>query len=317
MKIKVLSILIFACFIGIAQAEYISKELYVLPWGWDNDQEIPMAKDDIGGVLGPYKQFVDLMENVYFAFPFKDFRKYNSAGKIDFRLEIYVYSFAVDSSENVYFNTLDADHLNVLKVIDSRGKLSEKQMSYLADGNQQNILWMKNENGQIKVGNQESTALITATGLQSTGRELRIPKDSKNFYYNSETSRRKTLNARSKSESFNNNYINLLKYKLDNETIAEVDTIRLDICRYNHTCGELLNIDAHDNFYFEISYSDSLPVDIVILDSSLKVIDKISLIPRSQTVGINAKPFILPDGTIYEFRDLQDGLHVIRWTRKE
>jgi len=317
MKTKTLIILI--CFLGniTLALEYTETDLFVLSWGWDNDQQIPYAKDYLGGVFGPYNQYVDASGNIYFAFPYEDFRKYNSSGEIIFRKSLNVSRFAVDDSSYIYFTLLDLDKLNLLNIIDNTGMLLDKKYEFSKDNVKQDISWIKNQNGMIIIGNSKSSAQIYNDKLDIINYEKRNPKNSKGYYFNTETSRRKTLSTRRKSKSFNENYINLIRSVYTDGELKEKDIIKLDICRFNHTCGELLAIDNTDKFYFEIFYREDLPRDIALVDSTMKAIYRIELIPLSETMGLDAKPFIRPDGTIYEFRDLDDGLHVIRWSRKE
>ena len=47
------------------------------------------------------------------------------------------------------------------------------------------------------------------------------------------------------------------------------------------------------------------------------LVDEIHLPKFASKYFLSIWPFLRSDGTIYEFRDLEDGLHVIRWSRQE
>jgi hypothetical protein len=55
---------------------------------------------------------------------------------------------------------------------------------------------------------------------------------------------------------------------------------------------------------------------LIELNNNNKIIDSIIFPPIDTTYFMGIPPFISPNGNIYEFRYLDDGLHVIRWSRK-
>lgn len=314
-KIIILTILVFACFIGIARSEYISEELYVLPWGWDNDQQLPYAVEDDGNAFGPYKRAADPEGNIYLAFPYRDFRKYDATGKIVFRKEIKIYRFAVDDSQNVYFTKLDPDQLHILRIIDKVGNLKEGGTNFQVDNKSQKISWILNRNGKIFLGNLDYTADIEDSHLNIVTTQLSDPMDSKGvFYYSATTIRRSN---KEQMKSYGQQYVDLVLFHLANGEIIQKDTVSVNICRFPQQGAEVTEVDSSDNIYVWIYYGLDLSIDFVVLDSTFKVTDRIELVAISQSMGLWLRPYVLPDGTIYEFRDLKDGLHVIRWTKKE
>jgi len=313
---KILTILFVIVLSTITLAQkYEVSELFVLSWGNENNQQLPYAIDEMGGFWGPTLQFVDINENIYLAYPSKDFRKFDPSGNLLFRKEISILKFAVDDSEHVYYTKLDPDQMHIIRMLDTNGTEIEKNYSFSIDNSSQNISWMKNRNGQIVFGNYRETAEIKNAVISSIDRQKKNPVDSKGNYYQSETAVRKS--NRTSKISFRQKYINILIDKVVNNEIVRLDTISLNICRYPHECADVFQVDLEDNIYIRLYYDKDLPVDIVVLDSTFKEIDRIELIPPSQLMGLGARPFIRPDGTIYEFRDLDDGLHVIRWSREE
>jgi len=298
MKRIYLAIIVFACLITILKAEYKSEEIYILPWGWDTDQELPYALEDDGAAFGPYKRGVDISGNIYLALPYSDFRKYNNNGALVYRKEIKIAQLAVDDSEYVYFTNLNPNQMSIIRILDKNGIELEKRYQFKINNQDQNISWMKNRNGEVSIDRQKMN-----------------PVNSKSLYFQSETAMRKS-HRRSKT-SFNQEFINMIIDKIVGNDIIRLDTIPLHICRYPQQAAEIIDIDKNDNFYVWIYYNLELPIDFVILDSTYKEIDRIELVPIAQSMGLWLRPYVLPDGTIYEFRDLEDGLHVIRWSRKE
>jgi len=294
---------------------YNAKETFILPWGWDNNQELPYSIENDGMAFGPYLRAADNKSNIYLAFPYKDFRKYNSIGKLIYRANIKVDQFAVDDSQNVYYTELDIDKMHIVRIIDKNGIELVNRYQFAINNQDQNISWMKNRNGQVVFGNYRETAKINNSTISSIDRQKKDPIDSKGRYYQSETAMRKS-NIESKA-SYNQEFINIIINKVTGNEIVILDTIPLHICRYPQQGAEIVEIDKNDNFYLWIYYNLELPIDFVILDSTYKEIDRIELVPIAQSKGLWLRPYVLPNGTIYEFRDLEDGLHVIRWSRKE
>lgn len=315
MKKTLRTIMAFACLIGLLKAEYISTELFTLPWGWDNDQELPYAIDEQGGFWGPILQYVDIDENVYLAYPSKDFRKIDRTGKLIYKKELYVLRFAVDDSENVYFIKPDLDQMNIIRKLDSNGHEVGDSYRFTINNRGQDISWIKNRNGRIVFGNYRETAVIENNSISSIERQKRDPVNSKGYYYQSETAISKS--SRESKISYDKDFINILVDKVSAGEIRRIDTLTLNICRYPHKVADVFQIDRNDNIYIRIYYDKDLPVDLAVIDSTYKSIGRIELTPPSELMGLGARAFIRSDGTIYEFRDLKDGLHVIRWTRKE
>ena len=315
MKKMLLILVLFTLLNNNLFAEYISKEMFVLSWGWDSDQELPYAVENDGAVFGPYMRKVDREGNIYIAFPYTDFRKYNSKGEIVYRKDIKINQFAVDDSQNVYFTKLDPDQLHIVRVLDRNGSTLENQYPFIIRQDGQNISWMKNRDGQVVFGNYRETAKLNETGITTIVKQKKNPLDSKGYYYQSETAMRKS--NRTSKTSFRQEYMNILIDKVVNNEIVRLDTISFRICRYPQQAAEVIEVDSNDNLFIWLYYNDDLPIDFVVLDSTYKEIDRIELVPISESKGLWLRPYVLPDGTIYEFRDLEDGLHVIRWAKEE
>lgn len=309
------TILTLVCLVIVARADYKSEEMYVLPWGWETEQEIPYSEEEDGAAFSVYMAAADLAGNIYLAFPYRDFRKYDNSGKLVFRKEIKIAHFAVDDSQTVYFTKLDPDQMHILRVLNKNGELYEKKINFKVGNEIQRINWIRNRKGSIFVGNLKYTAIAKDLNLSMVTRQLNDPIDSKGIFYYTDTAMGKS--DREQTKSFAQIYIDLIQFHLADGKIVRRDTVSLNICTAEHRSAEITEVDKNDNIYVWIYYNLDLPIDFVILDSSLKEIDRIELVPIAESKGLWLRPYVMPDGTIYEFRDLDDGLHVIRWSRKE
>jgi len=306
---------VFLCDLVYAM-DFKSVELFKLSWGWESDSEVPFAIDETGGSLGPYNMFVDNQDNIYMAFPYSDFRKYDSLGNVVYRKEIFVHRFAVDNLLNVFYTDMNKMSLHSVNKINIDGSVSPSKHNFSLKGENANIAWIKaNRNGEIIFGREFNSYKVMKGELVELSNESHQPSDSQAYSYISETNM--LMTTRKEAPSFNSNRINLIKHKIENNQISQRDTIQLMICNYPHKAAEILQIDIHGNFYIWVYYNENQPIDLVVLDSSLKETARIELVPIAESMRLWLRPFIRPDGTIYEFRDLDDGLHVIRWSREE
>ena len=160
MSIKHVLGFVIVLFAIASSQEYKPEEMFTLAWGNENDTQLPYAIDEQGGFWGPILQFVDGNENIYLAYPNKDFRKFNREGDLIYKKELRVLRFAVDDSENVYFMKPDLDQMNVIRELDKNGNELQNSLTFSIDNHSQNISWIKNRNGHIVFGNYRETAMI-------------------------------------------------------------------------------------------------------------------------------------------------------------
>jgi len=302
-------------------AEYQATEMFVLPWGNENDQEIPIVFDEHGDPWGPSGYFVDNSENIYISTFYFGFRKYDNQGKTIFSNNSDVAYFAVDDSEQVYFTTKKITEGNVICTMDKYGEARDTFLFKIGPIGIR-INKIKYIRGKIyirgfaeKPGSQ--TAYISNNNLTVLNKKQYIPFNSDSVYFFAETQTTSVTEIKRK-ESFNKKFINLFKLYTDENGEIIKEKYRVDgICRFPHVRAKVIGIDDRDNLYIYIKYGRQMPIDVAIIDRNLNFIAQIEMIPLSQTRGLWSRPFVRSDGNIYEFRDLEDGLHIIRWSREE
>jgi hypothetical protein len=81
--------------------------------------------------------------------------------------------------------------------------------------------------------------------------------------------------------------------------------------------GDFLGIDDEMKLYVYLAAAGLNDNRILIIDTSFTAIDQFSIPWTENKYLCYLPPFMRPsDGNIYEFRCLDDGLHVVRWRRK-
>jgi hypothetical protein len=294
--------------------EYIQNEAFTLHWAAEKEKGIPYSIDPEGIIRCFSDVYVDQDEGFYFSFFAKDFRKYDSAGDLIFLKDIYVDKFAVDDSLNVYFTEFNKN--KEVYVIDKNGNIINKQYQYTINSIPQSVHWLKAIKGNIFLGFSSGTMQIYGNSLQAANNIYNKPFDKRGIYFDSETDMKKS--NRSAANSYEKNFVNIYKFSYSSGIFTWLDTIKLDICSNTHQAAEVIHIDEFNNLYIWIFYDFDRPIDLVVLDSSFKEIERISMPIFIESMGtFISRPFINHDGAIYEFRAQKDGLHVIRWSRKE
>jgi len=313
MKRILLSLVITAFLSALVKAEYIYEEMFKLSWGGDSVQA-PYTIDPEGIIRGPSQVYVDNEENVYFAFFSKDFRKYNSSGQLMYSKDLYIDEFAVDDSLRVYFTEFDKTH--TVRVLNNEGNITEKQYQHKFNNDLQSVLWIKEIGGSLFLGYSNKTMQVLDNSLITANGIYHKPFDKYGIYYDCETSMRKA--TRAKSSSYNKNYLNIYRFSYSDANYIWLDTLKLEICRSPHQAAEILHIDYNNNYYIWVFYGFDEPIDLIVIDSIYQEIDRIVLPIKIESMGTSIiRPFVSPNGNVYEFRCLDDGLHVIRWAKEE
>jgi len=294
--------------------EYMSHELFTLSWAADKENGIPYSIDPEGIVRSFSDAYVDKDENIYFSFFAKDFRKYNSSGKLIFAKDIYVDGFTVDDSLNIYFTEFDKKQ--IVKLIDENGNLTDKQYHLTIDRESQNVQWIKNISGNIFLGFSNNTMKVMENALVIANSICNKPFNADSIYFDSETSMKKI--SRLNAKSYQQSYVNIYRFNYSAGNFIWLDTLELEICRSKHQAAELLQIDKFDYYYIWLFYGFGKSIELVELDSNFKEIERIEIPINIESMGaFISRPFITNTGNIYEFRAQKDGLHVIRWSKKE
>ncbi len=312
-----------------AMADYMPEEMCVIPWG-DGPGELKIAGPsndyltyppgdsgdgwEVEQIGGPERGFVDRFENFYFVSSFftqlKAFGRDGhlicdySKGASGYKQEFYdagLRDVYVDSLSRVFIH----DELRgYLVVVDTTGRLLEKLTPFppgLGIGilnihrNHDDILTFETDNYYYR---RYSNGIFTSGGSSGW-----LAKDG-NCYYASlaEGNRLRIIQYRNPDisgavKSFQEYFIQL----------TGPDMI------YDHFLG----VDDRLNIYALLRSVDEPKSEILMADTSFIIVDQIAIPRVENKYRCAMDPFMRPsDGNIYEFRCLDDGLHVIRWKRE-
>ena len=120
--------------------------------------------------------FVDNQDNIYMAFPYSDFRKYDSLGNIVYRKEIFVHRFAVDNSQNVLYTDMNKMSFHSVNKINIDGSVSPGKHNFSLKGENANITWIKaNHNGEIIFGREFNSYKVMEGELVELSNESQKP----------------------------------------------------------------------------------------------------------------------------------------------
>jgi hypothetical protein len=312
-----------------ALAAYAPEEMCVIPWGDSVNQlkiALPFHEDiyntpsdstddwiELGG--GPNIGVVDKNENVYFAsYDFQQLKSFNVSGELKYDISMDSPSFTpnlyqswisnmyVDSLERLY--VVGGSRQDYVALIDNRGNLIEKLSPY-------------GENSGIIIDNifpnsEDAFSFICRNGTRYT-------------YKNNEFSEGGAIGWKAIDEKYyyatvvRQDSIKFLKYQNSdlNGVISGLQTI---IKPYTNTVSDkshFLGVDENLDIYLYQKGTSPLVCKVIIYDNSFNYKETIDFKAKENKYMRYMIPYMRPsDGNIYEFRCLDDGLHVIRWSKK-
>jgi hypothetical protein len=311
-----------------ALAAYAPEEMCVIPWGNNVDQLKvlePHYEDSEGGVDyliptgGPNQAIVDMNDIIYVssAIPgyFKGF-DLNGNATIDFSpgsqnyndslFEGSVQKFYVDSLSRIYFQSRSPRDFiamadtsgHVLSALNPFGESSNINIEIIGFNSQDiisTLCWYKGyytyKNGVFMEGG--STAWLARDGN----------------YYDATIQKNRII----KFWKFNNP-------DLDDKPL-NLDTLLVPLLG-NSDGFIFLGLDDETNIYLLTTKATTQDYiydhGIQIYNNQFKLMQEFSFPPTEKNTYMwyKPEPYIRRDGNIYEFRCLDDGLHVIRWSRK-
>jgi hypothetical protein len=309
-------------------AQYHSTELMVIPWGNGTDSlkiTFPAyedvnytpadSNDDFVGTAGPSQGFVDKNENCYFTsnhfMQLKGFGKdYHrifdySKGEPGYNAELFksaLRQIYVDSLSNIY--VVDGIRYDYVSVVDTVGHILDKLSPY---GPESEILVYNirfNSDDILTICCKDNTFHTYENGtIQSGGGRGWRAKDG-NYY-----------NARIHDST----QIKFIKYH--NPDLNGISTDIQDA--YKSISGavpyssEFLGVDNDMNLYLYLIGPRPSDGRVLVYDTAYSLKEEIIFAQERNQYMWYMAPYMRPsDGNIYEFRCLDDGLHVIRWSRK-
>jgi hypothetical protein len=312
---------------GIAFAQYTPEELCVIEWGNDPHQlkiDMPVwvdlnntpadPTDDLieedGG--GPTQAFVDMYENVYISsYGLGYFKAFDSSGRLILNFSPgepdydslfgghTISKFYVDSLCQIYL--LAFPPLDYIVVVDTLGNLLDK-LSPLGLNPPFGVCAMYFNSGDN-------------LSVCSCNREL-YTYENGNF----------TPGGAMGWRAFDGYY-----YNAGPEDSTQIRFIRYSDPGLDGYSTDLLETFVPYNPYFFsvgiLGVDDSLRIFVGMLDSesnsriqiyntAYELLDEIVYTPSSNRYFKYIGSFMRADGTLYEFRCLDDGMHVFRWSKK-
>jgi hypothetical protein len=311
-----------------ALAAYAPKEMCVIPWGdsanqlkieqpWYDESEEGHQYLVPGG--GPKYGFIDNNENVYINSESLMYLKaFNSDGEeilnLDTKYSINgdtiplrpIMDFYVDFNSNIYLQCSNPISTDIL-VLDKTGNLIDRiNPCQLGTGGNTAFLEGYGYDDLISIG--------CAYGYYYTYYKCAITEGGSDAYKARDGSYYFAYIDRNEQLKFSKETNVSLSGKpaLFEEKYFPLDT-SLAGCRF-------LGVDDSMNIYMAIfrKGSDGIDAGIRLYNTSFEVIDQFWFSPFRENHYLMRmdSPFFRHDGNIYEFRCLDDGLHVIRWSRK-
>jgi hypothetical protein len=324
--IKILSATIIIA--APALAAYAPEEMCVIPWG-DSANQLKIglpnyedvnftpadSSDDFVGTAGPSQGVVDKSENCYFTshhfMQFKGFGRDShrifdySKGEPEYNGELFksaIRNIYVDSMSNIY--VVDGTRYDYISIVDTTGHLLEKISPHEPNSGIIIYNFYPNSNDILTIGCKDRTFYTYQNGEIRDGGNSGW-KAIDGYYYT----------ARFEDSA----HLTFVKYRdpdihgvlsdLEETTIAITDNSPYDI--------EFLGVDNDMNLYLYLIGPRPSDGRVLVYDTAYNLKEEIIFAQERNQYMWYMAPYMRPsDGNIYEFRCLDDGLHVIRWSKK-
>jgi hypothetical protein len=327
MKYMALAFLLF----GVAPqaiAEYNSKELFIVNWGIGPDQlkitpevreSVYTSEDgwvfDTSPSIGPSQAIVDNNEYVYFAsYGFLQLKAFDSTGSLTLD-----YSKGGNGYNPEYFG----DYLRKI-YIDSMSNI------YIVGGPSQDYVCVIDTNGNIiaKLNPYGESSNISINDIRFNSQDVLLfhMKDGTNYTYENGSFREngcmawKAINGlyyAVNSPDTTGLVLKVLDSPLLNGTATLISQNRITLENTFIWYTEFLGVDDKLSLYQYIKEYNPERKLIWVFDTDFRQTDEIVLSCQPNQYNRYMRPYMRPsDGNIYEFRCLDDGLHVIRWSKK-
>lgn len=312
---------------GILCAEYTVTEILFIPWG-EGEEQLKIALphgldvhgtpfnycDDTYEILGggPSYGFVDQVDNIYFSSYEHNYLKvFDPTGRLilDFSQGHPVYDsiighysmgyFYVDTLCQIY--VLSSQSLDHIPVIDTLGNLINK-LNPVGIGSGVEILriFPNSLDNLTVLCRNENYYFYTNNSFLPGGSNGWRAVDG--FYYSAARNDSSNIGFTAFSDS-------------------DIEGNKSDLSHFivpfgsNILHARLLGVDDNMNLYVFITESVT-DTKVRVYNADYQLQDEIILAPRSNKYHWHIWPFMRTDGTLYEFRCLDDGLHVVRWSKK-
>jgi len=308
-----------------AYAEYTPEELCAIPWGDGVEQlkhkpaeVIPPDPDVIGSDYetdagsGPSDAFVDKNENIiFYSFDNGQLKGFNNAGQV-----IFDFSYgAPDYNSDIFTNQITGVYVDSLlrlyvaddgysvSVVDYGGNVLEKLYPFAPDSTV-HVSWIYPKyDGRLCFDSADRGLVTYSDGEFSPGCSAGFIAANGSYY---------------SIWSYSLHSIKLNKYQNPDSTgLAETREF-IDIGFPNETIYETGIMSGGDGskIYLAVTADTTGFVEIWELGLDYNLLNKMTYNAYSTEAVWGLTPFIHANGNIYEFRCLEDGLHVFRWNRQ-
>jgi hypothetical protein len=309
-------------------AEYESTEILVISWGSGQNQ-LDVAEpgyedvnftpedssDDWIETAGPSQCFVDRYENFYFAsYYFLQLKAFDKTGRVIFDysqdtpgynpefFQGWLRKIYVDSLCRVY--VLGGAGQDYVALTDTSGHLLDKLTPHgLGSGIKAANIFFNYGDILTLYFRGDGYYTFAASSYSAGGAMGWLAKDGNYYYANLEDS----------------SLIRFIKYTgpdlygtpttLDETTKAIEGPAARKIT--------FLGVDKNMNIYIFQKDLNPFQTRVLVYNAAFQLTGQIVFPPRANQFKWYMRPFMRPsDGNIYEFRCLDDGLHVIRWSKE-
>jgi hypothetical protein len=316
-------------FIGSAFGDFISSELCIISWG-DGDNEIQITEpyreysdgprqDTIGYMHtgdGPGIFFIDKNDNIYIQSSLQYFKGFHLDGImfVDYSFSHAQYdynSYFKGGAINFYVDSLcrifvDGGFQNYIAVVDTLYNLVAKISPDMADSSGFISISNRGSDDVLSISSDKIGCLTYKDNKFLDGGSFMGWLASDDYYYDIGETKDSVLYAM----RFVNPGVRCYPKSLD--SLFAFDMQEIIGCR-------LIGVDNDTLLYILYRpHADSLNDYIRVYDRKGKITEQFMLIPQETNhylYYIN-EPFFRPDGSVYQFLCKDDGLHVIKWSKK-
>jgi hypothetical protein len=328
MKIAFKTILLYLLVIPPCIAsEYISTEIDFVKWGTAHDQLMidkpgyedvnftpEDSSDDYIEIAGPTHGFVDKNENAYFiSYQFLQLKAFDRTGRLIFDYskgqQGYNHEFFGNSLAKIYVDSLcrlfilEGMRQDYIAVVDTAGHLLEKiSPKGLGSGVAITNMHPGSDDALIIYLHGDEHYVYSAGKFHEGGSLAWFAKDGYYYYAN-----------------YENSSIRFIKYRDPDIHGTPTSIEESFVASTGGPETNLVFLGVDDSLHLYVFLEGIEPADrkVQIYDTSHNLLWEIAFPQTANKYMWYMTPIMRPkDGNIYEFRCLDDGLHVIRWSRK-
>ena len=327
---RFLAIMFFLCLLnGRASAAYKSGDILTIPWGDSANQlkiDLPFhedvnntpfdSTDDWVEFTGPKMGVVDGQDNVFVAsYIYMQLKGFDKTGRLIF-----------DCSKGTALYNSDIFKSGIVRIfVDSLSRI------YVADGKRYDYIAVIDTTCHIidRISPYGVGSGVIVSGFSPGFDDVLsiFCKDGTNFTYSSKEVSPGGGPGRLASDGYyyraslgDSTQINFMKYR--NPDIsgvpAELTEAIILLPDPPKSYLDFLGVDNNVNIYVSLVGKDLSQREVLIYDNAYNFVGRI-VFPRENNIfKWHMTPYMRPsDGNIYEFRCLDDGLHVIRWSKQQ